>query len=265
MKFNFYFDVCENVYDNYQVAKWFQRNLKSTTISKLLSREIQEFENYVNEEHQSNFDKCPHCKVEFVPAAENTVECPRCGLADNKIILMDYHKFTNSYSTPSKQTFDHERHFTNWIYLIQGIKSPNKNIIPKLLDYCTKNKIKQISVESLRQILKQLNLTQYYKYTSYLYKELTDDSPPLIPHDIRNRAKLYFKEFYKAREKLADDGELPKNNPQYSYLIYKIFDLILDKDDEENRRILQFIHLPAETTCLKRDREWTLVLNKFIG
>ena len=113
-------------------------------------------------------------------------------------------------------------------------------------------------MESLRQILKQLKLAQYYKYTAYFYKELTGVGPPFIPRDIINRAKWYSNNFNRAREKLVAEGKLPKNNPQYLYLVYKIFDLILV--DEEKRRILHFIHLPAKSTLLKREREWKLAL-----
>ena len=59
-------------------------------------------------------------------------------------------------------------------------------------------------------------------------------------------------------KKLVVEGKLPKNNPQYPYLVYKIFDLILD--DVEKRRILQFIHLPSKSTLLKRNQEWNLIL-----
>ena len=93
-------------------------------------------------------------------------------------------------------------------------------------------------MESLRQILKQLKLAQYYKYTAYFYKELTGVGPPFIPRDIINRAKWYFNNFNRAREKLVVEGKLPKNNPQYLYLIYKIFDIILDKDDKEKKTYL---------------------------
>ena len=110
-----------------------------------------------------------------------------------------------------------------------------------------------------------MKLAQCYKYTSYFYKELTGVELPFIPHDIINRAKWYFNNFYKAQERLVVEGKLPKNNPQYPYLIYKIFDLILNKDDEDKRRILQFIHLPSEGTLLKRNQEWTFVLEQSLG
>ena len=160
--------------------------------------------------------------------------------------MKDYHKFTNSYLEPSKQTFDHEKHFAKWINNILGINKAKEDIMPILWKYIEQNNIKQISIKSLRLILKTLKNAQYYKYTSYFYKELTGVELPFIPHDIINRAKWYFNKFYKSREKLVVEGKLPENNPQYPYLIYKIFDLILV--DEEKKRILQFIHLPSKGT-----------------
>ena len=186
------------------------------------------------------------------------VECPKCGLADTKLLMKDYHKFTNSYLEPSKQTFDQEKHFAKWINNILGINTPKEDIMPILWKYIKQNNIEQISIESLPLILKTLKKAKYYKYTSYFYKELTGVDPPFIPRDTINRAKWYFNKFYKARERLVVEGKLPKNNPQYPYLIYKICDLILV--DEEKRRIVHFIHQPSENTLLKRNQEWTFVL-----
>ena len=172
---------------------------------------------------------------------------------------MDYHQFTKSYQEPTKQTFNQEKHFIQWVYNLLGINKPKEDIMPILWKYIEQNNIEQISIESLRPILKTLKKAKYYKYTAYFYKELTGVGPPFIPRDIINRAKWYFNNFNRAREKLVVEGKLPKNNPQYLYLIYKIFDIILDKDDKEKRRILHFIHLPAQSTLLKREREWNLI------
>ena len=85
---------------------------------------------------------------------------------------------------------------------------------------------------------------------------------PFIPRDVISRAKWYFNKFYNAREKLVVEGKLPKNNPQYPYLVYKIFDLILV--DAEKRRILQFIHLPSKSTLFKKEtRNGTLFLRLY--
>ena len=82
------------------------------------------------------------------------LECPKCGLADTKLLMKDYHKFTNSYLEPSKQTFDHEKHFAKWINNILGINTPKEDIMPILWKYIEQNNIQQISIESLRPILK---------------------------------------------------------------------------------------------------------------
>ena len=217
----------------------------------------------MNEDLLLNQHKYPHCKIEIQSFSHNLLECSRCGLADTKLLLMDYHNFFNSYLEPSKQTFDHEKHFAQWINNILGINTPKKDIMPILWKYIEQNNIKQISIESLRLTLKQLKLAQYYQYTSYFYKELTGVELPITPRDIINKAKWYFNKFYKARKKKKRlvEGKLPKNKPQYFYLICTIFYLILV--DEEKRRILQFIYLPSKVTLLKRKQEWNLILDLF--
>ena len=178
---------------------------------------------------------------------------------------MDLQIQKSYYHEPSQSYLEEPfaKHFAEWINNILGIITLKKDILPKLCDYCTENNIKLSSPESLRLTLKQLKLAQCYMYTSYLYKELTGVETPFIPHDIISRAKWYFINIYKAGERLVFEGKLSgNNNPQYSHLIYKIFDFILEEDDEEKRLILQFIHLPTEGTLSKRNREWKLVLDK---
>ena len=252
-----------NKYQSLQAAKWLKKNLnKSPKTVEELKEDITQFENNLNEDLLLNRNKCPHCKIEMATLNNKaTVECPKCGLADTKLLMKDYHKFTNSYQEPSKQTFDHEKHFATWINNILGINTPREDLLRTLRHYIKKNNISTVSVESLRLILKRLKKAKYYKYTSYFYKQLTGIEMPFIPRDTISRAKWYFNKFYNAREKLVVEGKLPKNNPQYPYLVYKIFDLILDDEaDEEKRRILQFIHLPSKSTLLKRNQEWNLIL-----
>ena len=257
MNLDYFYNSHTNVYSAYNAAKWLLKNSKSPELSQELSQDIQEFEDHLNKNYESKWDKCPRCKIKLFHAAYS-VECSNCGLIKPKLLLKNYNKFTDSYQEPTKPMFDQEKHFTNWINNILGISEPKakESIIQRLKKHCEKNDIKLITIESLRGILKQLKLSKYYKYTSYLYKELTGVSLPFIPRDVINKAKIHFNNFCKAREKLVLEGKLRKNNPQYSYLIYKIFDLILK---DEKRQILEFIHLPSERTLLKRNQEWELV------
>ena len=192
-------------YQALQAAKWLQKNLKT------VEEDITAFEDYMNVEHQKMINKCSHCKIEMKSFSHTAVECPKCGLADTKKGY--YHEPSQNFlESPLKQTFDHEKYFVKWINNILRINTPKKDILPTLRDYVIKNNI-PVSIETLRLALKQLKLAQYYKYASYFYKELTGVELPFIPHNIINRAKWYFTNFYKARERLVVEGKLPKNNP----------------------------------------------------
>ena len=95
-----------NKYGALQAAKWLKKNLnKSPKTAEELKEDITQFENNLNEDMLLNRNKCPHCKIKMQSFSPTTVECPKCGLADTKLLMKDYHKFTNSYQEPSKQTF----------------------------------------------------------------------------------------------------------------------------------------------------------------
>ena len=73
------------------------------TVEKISQDNTKEFEDYMNEEYKSKLNKCLHCKIEMQIFSPTAVECPKYGLADTKLLMKDYHKFTNSYLEPSKQ------------------------------------------------------------------------------------------------------------------------------------------------------------------
>ena len=203
----------KNKYEALQAAKWLQKNLKTVEEDiAAFEEDIAAFEDKLNEDLLLNRNKCPHCKINMRSFSPTAVECPKCGLADTKFLMKDYHKITNSYLEPSKQTFDYEKHFAKWINNILGINISKEDIMP--IQYygnnIEQNNIRQISIQSLRLILKTLKKAKYYKYTSYFYKELTGVDPPFIPRDTISRAKWYINKFYKARERLVVEGKLPK-------------------------------------------------------
>ena len=91
-----------NKYEALQAAKWLKKNLNtSPKTAEELKEDITQFENNLNEDLLLNRNKCPHCKIEMQRAL-TAVECPKCGLADTKLLMKDYHKFTNGYQEPSK-------------------------------------------------------------------------------------------------------------------------------------------------------------------
>ena len=158
----------KNKYEALQAAKWLKKNLKTVK----LKEDIAAFEDKLNEDLLLNQNKCKSCKIEMQSFSPTAVEYPKCGLADTKLLMKDYHKFTNSYLEPSKQTFHHEKHFATWINNIIGINTPKEDIMLILWKYIEQNNIEQISIENLRIILKTFKRAKYYKYTSYFYKKI---------------------------------------------------------------------------------------------
>ena len=214
---------------------------------------------------QTDQDKCPSCKIEMEIYEHNKFRwcCPECGR------IVDRCDLPNLYNSPNggvfeskKQTYNHAKHFIDWMNHILAKEIPGKfeESLNTIRNHIMQNNIKEISLESLRNTLKRLKLSKHYKHTSFYFKSLTNIGPPNIPDQLIQQAKFMFRDWTKAKE-FKIEGLRP-NNPSYPYMIYKIFDIILPPDDVENRRIFHFIHLPSEATLKKREEEWKLVYEK---
>ena len=176
------------------------------------------------------------------------------------IVLLQKVIFLNQ----KKPEFIPQKHFAQWLNQILGNVIPKDvNCLNTIHQYITQNNINNIIPESLREILKNLKLSKYYKYTSYLFRELTGVGPPNIPEEFKRRAHFLFRDYIETRKKIYQENpSLGSNNPQYQFLIYKIFDVILPINDMENRRVFHFIHLPSKATLKKRNVEWDIIWNK---
>ena len=197
---------------------------------------------------------CSCCKIlmEIYDYDETQFCCPQCGL-----FIQQDHSYI---SKPSKAVFHPIKHFSDKLNQILGGAIPEDSVLIKIRQHCEQNNVSEFTIESLRKILKNLNLSKYYMYTSYFIIELTGITPPNISEEFLMRANFLFKQYIKMREKMRyENSSFGSNNPQYPYLIFKIFDAILPLHDIENRRIFQFIHLPSKATLLKRDEEWNII------
>jgi len=205
---------------------------------------------------------CKFCKIELQNLyGDGELICPQCGYISGE--QDDSCMLTSGISEPRKPQFNPNNHFAEWLNQILGLASPKDwGVINTIRQYIAQNNIKEISPESLRKILKDLKLSKNYKYTSFLFKKLTDIGPPKIPEEFIRKASFFFNEYIKTRGEIRrENSSWGPNNPPYSYLIYKIFDVILPADDE-TRHIFHFIKLPSAATLKKRDQEWQIVWNQ---
>lgn len=193
---------------------------------------------------------------------EFEVCCAQCGRLLNKDVSYVLTPYGYIYE-PQKPVYSPHKHFVEIYSQIRGLIIPkDATVLNTLRQYCYQNNITIISIEIIRQILKKLKLSKYYKYTSYFFVELTDVRPPDIPNEFMMKANVMFTQYIKIREQIYKEKKWGPNNPPFPYLIYKIFDKILPLDDVENRRLFEFIKLPSKTTLQKRDQEWDVVYNQ---
>ena len=238
---------------------------------------ISEKEVVVQSDTEKREDWCPQCKIKMeIYVEENRFCCPECGLLTNRddpdaYILTSDDYLSYTLAEPKKTEFKPDKHFGEWFDHIMGRTAPPhvEDTLKAIRCYIMQNRICGSSPELLRNVLKRMGLSKYYKHISYLYLELTGITPPDIPRNFTSHAMNIFQRFIQTREMIRDQHpSWGKNNPSYSYLIYKIFNAILPQNDIENRRIFYFTHLPSQATLKKRDAEWDIIwkeLNKPVG
>jgi len=147
---------------------------------------------------------CKSCKIEMDYYDDGMLICPQCDrvIEDDLSCVLTHVGYIDE---PTKPQFNPNKHFAEWLNQILGWAMPKDfvDVLNKIRQYIAQNNINEISPESLRKILKDLKLSKNYKYTSFLYKELTDIGPPKIPEEIIRRANFLFNEYIKTRKKYA--------------------------------------------------------------
>lgn len=109
----------------------------------------------------------------------------------------------------------------------------------------------KISPDQVRGILQQLKRTELNKNTALIISEISGRPPPKLSEPLRNQGVLLFEKINQARIQVTERA----NRPYYPYYIYKIYDYLLREDDPQ-REMLWFIHLPKEGTLKCNDEEW---------
>ena len=202
--------------------------------------------------YHPNFDpkkrvwKCTNCKIQLVKKSLQ-LSCPKC----YSIIFED---FTEAISKNPQSSYDYKVNYDSWMNGILGKQKITKkllDVLNQMKDYITENNIEINSTEDIRNVLKKINQTKYNKNTTLFFNMITSTKTPDIPDDKLYECKRLFSKSIEVQKKLFPKK---KNSISHSFLIYKIFDTILD-----DKRILEYIHLPSTKTLEKREKEWKLI------
>lgn len=208
---------------------------------------------------QSNI--CEYCGENLIQSYDKTsYECLDCNITI---------PIFNTLIDPSKNiprskigNFNPERHFKTWIDRILAkepedeLKIGSKevdHIIEKIKDnLISKSKsIEHITIDDIRLVLKELKMTTLNKNTSLIAKKITGRAPPSLSDDQYMKVHSLFHLVMEARDKISNMNKC--NRIYYPFYLTKIFDLILT---DEQRKLLNYIHLHKETTLSSNDMEW---------
>ncbi len=152
--------------------------------------------------------------------------------------------------------FKPNRHFKQWMDRIFARNPPeslSEEIIDRIRRGCIAKRLTmEMGVEDLRSVLRELKLTAYNGDVPYILMKITRRGPPAVSPEVTAKVTSLFLEIMEVRGDVKKDGRT--NRIYYPYYIYKLYDIFLT--DEEERKILEFIHLHAAGTLSSNDEEW---------
>ena len=220
-------------------------------------------ENYINEDAESSeeeLDICESCGDEMLLEQNTgTILCMNCGYQEQ--VLIDSDK--PSYKDPPKEitSFCYKRinHLNECLAQFQGKETTDipEEIYNEILVEIKKERIKNmadITPGKLRLILKKLNRAGYYEHVPYIINQLNGLPPPVISPEVEEIIRNLFKEIQEPFERHRDEAftlKKRKNFISYSYVVYKLFEL-LELDDYLDR----FQQLKSSSKKYQQDILW---------
>jgi len=226
------------------------------------------------------YKECLECDTEMaVDTATAGLCCPGCGYIRELVgTIFDESQFFCQEGQKAKSgIFNPNRHYRFWIDHILARNSEQdlnltersqkisetgnaKIVLDDLLQQLTsivrrdQKKIRLLGVEDIRSMLKEVGRTDLNNSVSLILRKMTGVGPPLLSDELLLKGEKLFTEAIKIREHVCHAGRVNRN--YYPFYIYKIFDGIIPEVDEENRRILYYIHLQGDETLSNNDAEW---------
>lgn len=225
--------------------------------------------------NEEKYTICPFCDTKMiVRPSENKMLCIKCGLVEQlDIISPDDDQNYNQEGKRSKHgSYDVTGHCRAWVERIQAresvdiperiIKSVKKNILSSgIID------LNEVTCSQIRDILRLKKLSSYYVHIPLIRKLITGRSPPQLTDKEFQLTLLYFSKFITIFDQIKPNNKT--NCPYHPYFIYKIWEHILDNDNEvsdfnekvENYKILtddDNWKIPKEKKSNNEDQYYTI-------
>ena len=220
-------------------------------------------ENYINEDIENSeeeLDICESCGDEMLLEQNTgTILCMNCGYQEQVLIDSDKPSYKDTPKEITSFCYKRINHLNECLAQFQGKETTDipEEIYNEILVEIKKERIKNmadITTGKLRLILKKLNRAGYYEHVPYIINQLNGLPPPVISPEVEEIIRNLFKEIQEPFERHRDEAftlKKRKNFISYSYVVYKLFEL-LELDDYLDR----FQQLKSSSKKYQQDILW---------
>lgn len=219
-----YFDNTLNIIEQYY-------NNDTDTKSEL-------FDNYLkithkiqlNNKRPNHLPYCEFCRKEkTIHLQEGMLVCTDCGHSEFIAIESDKPNYKEPIIETKPNGYKRMNHFSELLNQFQGKESTeiSNDIFQQIIDELKKLRINDLSTlnnDTLRAILKKLNLNSYYEHIPYIINKLNGLPPPTLTRELEDKLRQLFKEVQEPFKMFKPRGR--KNFINNNYVFHKLFELL---------------------------------------
>ena len=211
--------------------------------------------------------ECGSSDLKFMRTLQK-YKCRECDYL-SEAILSEEHIFNSSsrfsinvHETSRNSIYQRENHFKDWIQQIQGKENLEiaehdlRLIHDDLIAYyrrtfrdCESLQGLSINPNDVKLSLKRLNMTRYYENIILIRRLLTNVPPPQLESEDEENLMHMFRQVELAFE--YSKGEKRKNILRYSYMLYKLMELL-----ELDEMLPLFNMLKNRNKMIQQDKVW---------
>ena len=183
-----------------------------------------------NKKKKLQIQLCPTCNIEKnLQYSDGQLVCIECGHSDRVIVDMEKINFKDPFYENKSTGYKRMNHFSELMNQFQAKETTeiSQQIYNSIIVEIKKQKIKdpkRLTKKNTRNILKKLELNQYFEHIPFIINRLTGAPPPTITREIEEKLKQMFKEIQSPFE--LNKPATRKNFLNYNYVFHKFFELL---------------------------------------
>jgi hypothetical protein len=173
---------------------------------------------------------CPSCNIEMVMCPnEAQMSCSRCGKIETILIDSDKPSYKDPPREVSYYAYKRINHFNECLAQFQAKESTEipQEVYDQIYAQLKKQRISNmasVKAEKIREILKKLDLSQYYEHIPYILNRLNGKKVLTMDRETEEKLRFIFKEIQPSFEKHKPAER--HNFISYHYYMYKICELL---------------------------------------